>query len=100
MPSHAAFPVTPEDYRLLAKKRLPRFLFDYLDGGAGQEKTAAANLAGLDAISLRQRVLIDVDGLDTATTLLGQPCRMPLALAPAGLAGMMARRGEIQAARA
>lgn len=100
MTRHAAFPVTAEDYRLLAKKRLPRFLFDYLDGGAGEEKTAAANLAGLDAVSLRQRVLIDVDGLDTATTLFGQTCRMPLALAPAGLAGMMARRGEIQAARA
>lgn len=100
MTRHAAFPVTAEDYRLLAKKRLPRFLFDYLDGGAGEEKTAAANLAGLDAVSLRQRVLIDVDGLDTATTLFGQTCRMPLALAPAGLAGMMARRGEVQAARA
>lgn len=100
MSRHAAFPVTPDDYRRLAKKRLPRFLVDYLDGGAGQEKTAAANLAGLDAISLRQRVLIDVDGVDTATTLFGQDCRMPLGLAPAGLAGMMARRGEVQAARA
>ncbi len=100
MSRHPAFPVTAEDYRRLAKKRLPRFLFDYLDGGAGEEKTAAANLAGLDALRLRQRVLVDVDGLDTATTLFGQPWRMPLALAPAGLAGMMARRGEVQAARA
>ncbi len=92
--------VTSEDYRALARRRLPRFLFDYLDGGAGDEATLAANTADWARIGLRQRVLVDVEGVDTATTLAGEACRMPLVLAPLGLAGLMARRGEAQAARA
>jgi L-lactate dehydrogenase (cytochrome) len=93
-------PVTAEDYRALARRRLPRFLFDYVDGGAGEERTLQANAADWAAIRLRQRVLVNVDGIDTAATLAGADCRMPLALAPVGLAGIMARRGEAQAARA
>jgi L-lactate dehydrogenase (cytochrome) len=93
-------PVTAEDYRRLAAKRLPRFLFDYIDGGAGEEQTLAANRADFQAIRLRQRVLRDVSRIDTSTTLCGQRARMPLALAPVGLAGMMARRGEVLGARA
>ncbi|HET9482376.1 MAG TPA: L-lactate dehydrogenase [Xanthomonadales bacterium] len=94
-----AAPATADDYREHARRRLPRFLFDYLDGGAGDERTLAANVADWSERKLRQRVLVDVGAVDAATTLAGQPCRFPVALAPVGLAGMMARRGEAQAAR-
>ena len=94
------FPASAQDYRQLAQARLPRFLFDYIDGGASQEQTLRANADAWTRVGLRQRVLVDVAGVDTATTLAGQACAMPLALAPLGLAGMMARRGEVQAARA
>jgi L-lactate dehydrogenase (cytochrome) len=93
-------PTTTEDYRALAARRLPRFLCDYIDGGAGIEATLAANVADWSRIRLKQRVLVDVSGIDTATTLAGHASALPLALAPVGLAGMMARRGEVQAARA
>ena len=99
MSAHA-FPASTEDYRQLARRRLPRFLFDYVEGGATDEQSLAANVADWRNVSLRQRVLIDVDQIDTHTTLAGQACAMPLALAPVGLAGMLARRGEVQAARA
>lgn len=93
-------PVTSADYRELARRRLPRFLFDYLDGGAGEEQTLAANARDWSQLSLRQRVLVDVEGVDTASTLAGEAVALPLALAPIGLGGLMARRGETQAVRA
>ncbi len=93
-------PATVEDFRRLAEKRLPRAFFDYIDGGSGAETTLAANAADLDALRLRQRVLRDVSKLDTSATLLGQPLPLPVALGPIGLAGLFARRGEVQAARA
>jgi L-lactate dehydrogenase (cytochrome) len=93
-------PVTAEDYRRLAARRLPRFLFDYVDGGAGEEQSLAANRADFGRYRLRQRVLRDVSRVSTETTLCGEAASMPLALAPVGLAGMMARRGEVLAARA
>jgi len=92
-------PATVADYRELARRRLPRFLFDYVDGGAGSEQSLAANVADWAGIRLRQRVLVDVEGIDTSTTLAGEDCAQPLALAPIGLGGMTARRGEAQAAR-
>lgn len=95
-----AYPVTSEDYRQRAWARLPRFLADYVDGGAGSEATLAANTEAWQRLRLRQRVLIDVDGVETRATLAGRDCAMPLALAPVGLAGMLARRGELQALRA
>lgn len=98
MPLH--LPATAADLRLRAQAKLPRFLFDYVDGGATDEQTLRANEAAWSGVTLRQRVLRDVDGVDTSTTLAGQPCRMPLALAPLGLGGLLARRGEVQAARA
>lgn len=88
------------DYRELARRRLPRFLFDYIDGGSYAEVTLRRNVADLEAIALRQRVLRDVSGIDLSTNLFGQEMRLPVALAPIGLAGMNARRGEVQAARA
>jgi len=88
------------DYRELARRRLPRFLFDYIDGGSYAEVTLRRNVADLEAIALRQRVLRDVSQIDLTTRLFGQEMRLPVALAPIGLAGMNARRGEVQAARA
>ncbi len=93
-------PANIDDYRRLAEKRLPRMFFDYVDGGAYSETTLAANRAAFEAITLRQRVMRDVSTLDPATTIMGKPASMPLVLAPVGMAGMMARRGEVQAARA
>lgn len=88
------------DYRRLARQRLPRFLFDYIDGGANDEQTLRANREDFQRLNLRQRVLRNVDNLDTRCELLGQAASMPLALAPLGMAGLYARRGEVQAARA
>jgi L-lactate dehydrogenase (cytochrome) len=88
------------DYRELARKRLPHFLFEYIDGGSYDEVTLAANRADLTRIPLRQRVLRDVSRIDLSTELFGQHLRLPVALAPIGLAGLAARRGEVQAARA
>ena len=88
------------DYRALARRRLPRFLFDYIDGGSYAEVTLRRNVADLEAIALRQRILRDVSAIDLSTKLFGQEQRLPIALAPIGLAGMTARRGETQAARA
>lgn len=88
------------DYRELARRRLPPFLFEYIDGGSYAEVTLRRNVADLEAIELRQRVLSDVGAIDLSTELFGRKQRLPVALAPIGLAGMNARRGEIQAARA
>ncbi|WP_260582468.1 FMN-dependent L-lactate dehydrogenase LldD [Sphingopyxis sp. PET50] len=93
-------PASIADYRKAARRRLPRFLFDYFDGGSYAETTLRANIADLQAIALRQRVLNDVSAIDLTTELFGQQLAMPIALGPIGLAGMAARRGEVQAARA
>jgi L-lactate dehydrogenase (cytochrome) len=91
---------SPEDFRAIAKKRLPKFLFEYIDGGSYAEYTLGRNVADLEQIALRQRVLRDVSDIDLSTDLFGQEMTLPVGLAPVGLAGMNARRGEIQAARA
>jgi L-lactate dehydrogenase (cytochrome) len=88
------------DYRELARRRLPRFLFEYIDGGACAEVTLRRNVSDLEAIALRQRVMRDVSVLDLTTELFGALQAMPLALGPVGIAGLNARRGEVQAARA
>lgn len=93
-------PASVSDYRELARRRLPRLMFDYVDGGAFDEATLRANRDDLGKLSLKQKVLRDVSTLDTSTTLFGQKLEMPLILAPVGFAGMMARRAEAQAARA
>ncbi|GGO78992.1 L-lactate dehydrogenase [Marinobacterium nitratireducens] len=93
-------PVTVDDYRRLAERRLPRFLFDYLDGGANAEASLAANVNDFDNYRLVQRVLRNVDGIDTSTTIAGFDAAMPVTLAPVGMAGMYRRRGETQGARA
>lgn len=88
------------DFRELARRRLPHFLFEYIDGGSYAETTLKRNVDDLRDIALRQRVLRDVSGLDLSTELFGQKLALPVALAPIGLAGMNARRGECQAVRA
>lgn len=88
------------DYRELARRRLPRFLFDYIAGGSYAETTLGRNISDLRDVALRQRVLRDVSNIDLSTTLFRQKQSLPVALAPVGLAGMNARRGEVQAARA
>lgn len=93
-------PATILDYRELARRRLPRQLFDYIDGGAYEEATMAANVADLRAILLRQLVMRDVSVRDQGVEVLGRPMSMPVILAPVGLAGMFAPRAEAQAARA
>jgi L-lactate dehydrogenase (cytochrome) len=93
-------PATASDYRELARRRLPRQMFDYIDGGAYDETTMAANVSDLASVTLRQRVLRDVTRRDLETTVLGQHLAMPVILGPVGLAGMFAPRAEVQAARA
>jgi L-lactate dehydrogenase (cytochrome) len=88
------------DYRALAKARLPHFLFEYLDGGSYDEVTLRRNVEDLRSIALRQRVLRDVSDIDLRAGLFGQQWAMPVGLGPVGLAGLYARRGEVQAARA
>lgn len=88
------------DFRTAARGRLPRFLFEYIDGGSFAEVTLERNIADLRDVPLRQRILRNVGNIDLATELFGQQMAMPVALAPIGLAGLNARRGECQAARA
>ena len=87
------------DYREAARRKLPPFLFHYLDGGAGAEQTLRGNVDDLQQVRLRQRVLQGSEQLDLSTEWFGVKQDMPLALAPVGLTGMFARRGEVQAAR-
>lgn len=88
------------DYRAAAKAKLPPFLFHYIDGGAYAEHTLKRNTSDLADIALRQRVLRDMSSLSLETELFGEKLAMPVALAPVGLTGMYARRGEVQAAKA
>ena len=88
------------DYRALAKARLPHFLFEYLDGGSYDEVTLRRNVEDLRNVALRQRVLRDVSAIDLSTELFGQRWAMPVGLAPVGLSGLYARRGEVQATKA
>lgn len=88
------------DYRAAAQRRLPPFLFHYIAGGAYDEATLQRNGEDLRRLALRQRVLASVGAVDLSTELFGEKLALPVALAPVGLTGMYARRGEVQAARA
>ena len=91
---------TIEDLRVLARKRVPKALFDYVDGGSYDENTLRANRAEFNAVTLRQRVMVDTSTRDLSTTMLGEKVAMPLALAPTGMTGLMHGNGEMLAARA
>lgn len=88
------------DYRKAAKAKLPPFLFHYIDGGSYDEHTLRKNTEDLADIALKQRVLNDMSELDLSTELFGEKLDLPMILAPVGLTGMYARRGEVQAAKA
>jgi L-lactate dehydrogenase (cytochrome) len=89
-----------EDLRALAKRKVPRAFFDYADSGSYNEETLRANRADLEAIKLRQRVLVDVSERSLETTVIGQKIAAPIILAPVGLTGMQHGNGEILAAQA
>jgi L-lactate dehydrogenase (cytochrome) len=93
-------PATVLDYRELARRRLPRQLFDFADGGAYEESTLRANVTDLERVLLRQVVMRDVSVRDASVEVLGQRLALPVILGPVGLGGMFARRAEVQAARA
>ncbi len=89
-----------EDLRRIARRKIPRAIYDYVERGSYDELTLKANRADLDATKLRQRVLIDVSKLSLASSMLGEAVAMPVAIAPTGLAGLVHGDGEILAARA
>ncbi|MEC8429066.1 MAG: L-lactate dehydrogenase, partial [Pseudomonadota bacterium] len=99
MASPKIAPITYADYRRLAEKQLPGFMFDYIDGGCNQEQTMRANERDFQNVHLKQQVMRNVSDVSTESSMLGQKVAMPIALAPVGMAGMMARRGEVQAAK-
>lgn len=88
------------DLRALARRRIPRALFDYIDRGSYDERTYRRNRDDMRAIELRQRVLVDLTGLSAGTTVLGERWDFPVAFAPTGLTGLFHRDGEIEAAKA
>ncbi|MGH8206384.1 MAG: alpha-hydroxy acid oxidase [Steroidobacteraceae bacterium] len=89
-----------QDLRALARRRIPRAIFDYADGGAYGELTIGRNRRDLDAIELRQRVMVDLSSLSVESALLGEPAAMPLGIGPTGLTGLFYGDGEIHGARA
>jgi L-lactate dehydrogenase (cytochrome) len=89
-----------EDLRQAARRRVPRAFYEYAESGSYAEQTLRANRADLERIKLRQRILVDVSGRSTRTTLLGEPAALPIALAPIGMCGMQHGDGEILACRA
>lgn len=92
--------VSPDEFRAAARRRLPRFLFDYIDGGAFSETTLARNTMDLADVAIRQRVLGGTGEIHLSTTLFGQKLALPVILAPVGLAGLAAPRGECAGLRA
>src|SRR5271154_7105759 len=89
-----------DDLRELARRRIPRAIFDYADGGSYDERTIRRNSADLDAMIFRQRVMVDMSNISLASSFLGSPVSMPLAIGPTGLAGLFHADGEILGARA
>src|SRR3954467_13319270 len=89
-----------DDLRERARRNVPKMFFDYAEAGSYNQETLRANRADMERIKLRQRVLVNVDQRSTATTILGEPVPVPLALGPIGLGGMMHGGGEVLACRA
>lgn len=100
MPTMNLVPITTDDYRRIAERKLPRSLFDYVDGGAYGEVTLRRNTGDFERIAPLQQVMQDVSKIDTSGTLVGTEATMPVALAPIGMCGMLARRAEVQGKRA
>ena len=88
------------DLRRIARRRLPRGVFDYIDGAAEDERTQERNVAAFQQVEFRPRILVDVANVDTSTTVLGQPLAFPLVLAPTGFTRIADPQGELAVARA
>jgi L-lactate dehydrogenase (cytochrome) len=88
------------DMRALARRRLPRMAFDYVEGGSWTESTARANVQAFQRVRFRQRIAHDIAVRTTQTTLLNSPARMPAAISPTGMAGLLHPEGELAVARA
>ena len=89
-----------EDLRHSARRKVPRAFFDYVETGSYAQETLRANRADLEAVKLRQRVLVDVSKRETSTTVLGETVPLPLALGPVALTGLQRGDGEILCCRA
>lgn len=89
-----------EDMRVLARKRLPRLVYDYVESGSWSQRTRRANEDALARLAFRQRVGMPIATRDTATTLAGQPARMPAAISPMGMCGLLSPMGEVKLAQA
>jgi len=92
--------LTIDDLRRLARRRLPRAVYDFVEGGAGDERTVTRNRAAFDRLLFRPRVLVDVSKREQATTVLGQRVATPVLVSPTGMAGLCWPKGEVAAARA
>ena len=92
--------VSVEDYRRVAKRRLPRGVFDYIDGAAEDERTMMRNVDAFAKYEFQPRVLRDVSNLDTSVSILGRPASMPLIIAPTGYTRIAHSQGELAVARA
>jgi L-lactate dehydrogenase (cytochrome) len=92
--------ISIDDLRERARRRLPKMVFDFIDGGASDETTLRANRADFEALKLKPRMLVDVRHRDLSTTLMGKKLALPLVLAPTGLTGLATPKGELAAARA
>ena len=88
------------DFQQLARRRVPKMFYDYVDSGSWTESTYRDNESDMQQLKFKQRVAVNIEGRSLATTMLGQPVSMPVALAPTGLTGMQHADGEILAARA
>jgi L-lactate dehydrogenase (cytochrome) len=88
------------DLRDLARRRIPRSMFEYVDRGSYEELTLARNRSDFDALQFRQRVLVDVARQSLSKPILGAPAAMPLVIGPTGIAGLVHGDGEVQAAQA
>jgi L-lactate dehydrogenase (cytochrome) len=92
--------LTIDDLKRQARRRVPKMFFDYADSGAWSESTYKANESDFAKIKLRQRVLVDMTNRSLASTMIGEPVTMPVAIAPTGMTGMQHADGEILAAEA
>ena len=92
--------VSVEDYRKVAKRRLPRGVFDYIDGAAEDERTMTGNVDAFSRYEFQPRILRDVSNLDTSVSILGRPASMPLIIAPTGYTRIAHSQGELAVARA
>ncbi len=91
---------TVEDARRLAQRRLPRMIFEYIEGGADDESTVRWNRTAFDSVTFRPRVLVDVSKRNQSMTALGDHIKLPVLLAPAGVTGLVRNEGELAVARA